>query len=271
MIKKTIFSMGLLMLLAGCAFNGGKDSKALTDQGVVDDASVAQVCGTVAYRERIALPPDAEIHLTLADVSLQDALSRLIADDTITAMGRQVPIPFCLKYSPADIDPRHTYQVRAEIFVNGKLRFTTDTAYPVITRGAPGTVDIRVVSAWAVGGERTMSEVENIRWEMIELNGEAVTASAGRDLPWFQLASEGKRVNGFNGCNRFFGVYKRAGDALTFTQPMGSTMMACPPDVTIDRAFMKALEAVATCRIVDGVLEIYNGEGDLLARLKSNL
>jgi putative lipoprotein len=112
--------------------------------------------------------------------------------------------------------------------------------------------------------------VENIRWEMIELNGEAVTAPSGRPLPWLQLVSEGERVSGFNGCNRFFGAYKRKGNALIFMQPMGSTRMACPPDVTIDRAFMKTLESVATCKIMDDILEIYNGEGDLLARLKSN-
>lgn len=48
-----------------------------------------------------------------------------------------MPFPFEVKYSPAEIIDNHTYVVRAEIKVDGKLRFTTTQAQAVITRGNP--------------------------------------------------------------------------------------------------------------------------------------
>lgn len=52
------------------------------------------VTGSVAYRERIALPPTAQVEIRLDDVSLADAPSRTIAQQSFTADGRQVPFPF---------------------------------------------------------------------------------------------------------------------------------------------------------------------------------
>ena len=46
----------------------------------------------------------------------------------------------------AQIDPRHTYAVRAEIRdPAGALRFTTDTRHSVLTNGAPNKADIIMV------------------------------------------------------------------------------------------------------------------------------
>ena len=109
-----------------------------------DDTSAARITGQVAYRERIALPPDAAIHLTLEDVSQQDAPATYIASQVIPTLGRQVPIPFALYYASEDIDPRHTYQVRAAIVIDGQRRFMTTQAYPVLTRGNPDHIEMTV-------------------------------------------------------------------------------------------------------------------------------
>src|SRR5664279_1100484 len=78
------------------------------------------ITGTIAYRERIALPPNAAIEVKLQDVSQQDVASKSVASSLFSPGGKQVPIPFQLAYPAADINPSHTYQVRASISVNGK-------------------------------------------------------------------------------------------------------------------------------------------------------
>lgn len=101
----------------------------------------ASVTGTVSYRERMALTPEAVVEVRLLDVSIADAAAKLIAEQTIRPQ-HQVPIAFELVYDSADIDERLTYAVRATIRDGGRLLFTTDRSYPVLTRGNPGHVDL---------------------------------------------------------------------------------------------------------------------------------
>jgi heat shock protein HslJ len=109
------------------------------------ESSMPVVTVEVMYLERMALTPDAEIQVQLLDVSRMDAPAVVIAEETITAEGRQVPFFFELAYDPAQIEERNTYAVRAEIRQGGALIFTTDQSYPVITRGNPDSVTVRVV------------------------------------------------------------------------------------------------------------------------------
>ncbi|WP_114765361.1 YbaY family lipoprotein [Vibrio rhodolitus] len=91
------------------------------------------VTGSVAYRERIMLPENAVVTVRLQDISLADAPAKLVAEQVMETQGKQVPFAFTLDYDANTIQPGHTYAVSARIEVNGKLRFITDTVYPVIT------------------------------------------------------------------------------------------------------------------------------------------
>jgi len=104
----------------------------------------AQVTGTVSYLQRIALPPNAVVEVTLQEVSRLDAPAVLLAEQKIPTAGQQVPIPFTLTYDASQIDPRYTYVVRAKITVDGQMRWTSTTAYRVITQNNPTTVEILV-------------------------------------------------------------------------------------------------------------------------------
>jgi len=106
------------LLLAGCS-----------TPGVVPTGggAGAAVSGTVAYRERIALPPTAVIKVQLVDVSRADAPAVVVGEQLIEAGGRQVPFAFKIPYDPARIDQH----------------------YAVITRGAP--IDVAMMLR-SVGG-----------------------------------------------------------------------------------------------------------------------
>jgi len=115
-------AMGLS--LAGCA-----------STGVPAERTIA-VTGSIAYRERIALPPTAQIEVRLDDVSLADAPANNMATQSFASEGRQVPFAFSLTVDRADIDPRHSYAVSARITdAGGKLMFITDTRNSVTFDG----------------------------------------------------------------------------------------------------------------------------------------
>jgi putative lipoprotein len=110
----------------------------------MSDPATGEVTGTVTYRQRIALPPNAVIAVTLSDISRQDVPADVLAEAEIPSAGRQVPIPFRIAYPLGRIDPRHTYAVRARILVEGRMTMTSTTVIPVLTRGAPAQVEILV-------------------------------------------------------------------------------------------------------------------------------
>lgn len=105
------------------------------------------VRGTVTYRQRMALPKNSILTVKILDVSLADAPSNTVAEQKVELGNQQVPIPFELKFNPNQIDSRRRYAVRAEISNNGRLIYTTDTNYPVLTQGSGNNVAIDLVSA----------------------------------------------------------------------------------------------------------------------------
>ena len=129
-----------MLLLTSC--QGGAT---VSDSSGSSRSGYAAIEGSVTYRERLALTPDARLVIELRDVTYADAPAPLIASMNISGPG-QVPIKFRLEYNTADIDPRNTYSVSATIFESdGRMAFTNDTVYEVITRGNPGRVDMRLV------------------------------------------------------------------------------------------------------------------------------
>lgn len=136
------FAVAAVLAAASLAACGRSEAPA--DQAPPPAAvETASVTGTATYRERIALPADAEMIVQLADVSLADAPSTVIAEQRIAPV--KAPTPFTLAYDPAKIDPRHTYAVSARVERGGKLLFTTDTQHRVLTQGAGQSADITMV------------------------------------------------------------------------------------------------------------------------------
>jgi uncharacterized lipoprotein YbaY/heat shock protein HslJ/uncharacterized lipoprotein NlpE involved in copper resistance len=128
-------------------------------QAVVGQTTAVQaaVTGSVVYRQRIALPPDAIVHVKLQDVALADSPAKTLAEVDIPTAGRQVPISFRVAYTPADVDPSHRYAVRATITSGGKLLWTSTQSYAVITQGNPTEVQVLVEQAAASPAARPES------------------------------------------------------------------------------------------------------------------
>ncbi|GEK15236.1 hypothetical protein GNP79_19360 [Aliivibrio fischeri] len=137
---------GLTMVGCNSSDKSEKETTAAPQQEVVEQVEVVEsevapveaaatqaVTGTVGYRERIALPANAVVTVTLEDISLADAPSKTITEQTFEVGENSSPFAYSLEFNTADIQANHRYAVRATIKVDGKLRFTTDTNYAVIT------------------------------------------------------------------------------------------------------------------------------------------
>ena len=133
-----ISGVTLAAALAGCADHSKPVGTPTLGSAVAgQQAAIAQpnVSGSVYIRQRIALPPDAVLTVTLSDASLADAPSKVLAQHVVRTEGKQAPFQFVLPFNPADIQPNARILLSAAIAIDGKLAFITDTVKPVINQG----------------------------------------------------------------------------------------------------------------------------------------
>ncbi len=130
----------LLLTLSGCnetsSFSNPSPLDAETGRAadVSDfeaDGNQAFIEGQAFYRERIALPQGAVFTATLEDISRTGAPAVTVGQAEL--VDPTVPVRFRIPYASKDINPHGRYAVRATISVENKLRFASDTIYPVLT------------------------------------------------------------------------------------------------------------------------------------------
>lgn len=193
--------------------------------------------GNVWYRERIMLPPTAEVRVILEDVAKMDVKAERIAETSFTPQDGP-PWEFTLDYDPSKIHERGRYALRARIEANGQLLFinTEHIAAFVQDPGTPVKILVSMVSRPKTSETTPAStpdaSLTNTYWKLIEVSGEPASLGAGQKELNMILVGEGSRVKGFAGCNRFSGGYTIKEDRIQFSQ-MASTRMACVD--TMDR------------------------------------
>jgi uncharacterized lipoprotein YbaY/uncharacterized membrane protein/membrane-bound inhibitor of C-type lysozyme len=262
MLRKSSVSLAAaaIVALAGCG--RGDDAAVQAAEGVL--------AGTVTFRERMALPPDATVDVRLEDVSLADAPATVLAEQHIAAEGRQVPIPFELRYPADRIESNRSYGVRAEIRApGGALLFTTTTHHGVLQGGAEpsGSVDIlvqRVSDAAASDGAITGEP-----WRLVAIRRPgAAEEPLGPDPEYtVQFGTDG-RYSGRAHCNNFTGGYERAGPGELTIRAGAATLAACLTPSIADE-FLRALASVTNYQVSGNELRLtYNAGGELkLARI----
>ena len=222
-----------LMFAVGCVHRTNDVGYALASE-----SSARQVTGRLFFRERLIPRPDTVAEVLLLEVSRADAPSRTIAEETINDISAS-PIPFVLEYDSARIDERMSYAVRATIRRNGRLLFTSDTHYPVITRGAANTVDLMLKR---VSGSvtRPNASLTNTYWKLAFVNGRAYRHEGSQREPHLKLVADGNVVSGYGGCNNFTGTFEAKDGMLKFFD-LAMTQRACLRGMEIEAEFTGAL------------------------------
>ena len=130
--------LAIALAVAGCS----QTHQQSQNQTPAPEAAAAQqavsgpnVSGNVLIRQKVALPPDAVLTVTLSDASLADAPSKVLSQKVTRTEGKQAPFSFVLPYNPADIQPNARILLSAAVTLDGKLLFITDTIQVVINHG----------------------------------------------------------------------------------------------------------------------------------------
>jgi len=243
------------LLLAACG-----DNEDVREEVSVAVTGAEPIVGTLSYRERIALRPSAQAEIRLLDVSAAGAPPTTLGIRRLDDPGLP-PIDFRLEFNPANIEERNQYVVRAEIRDGDRLLFTTDQAYPVLTRGAGYNVDLMLV---AVDHEPPQPPaLLGTYWKLIALGQLPVPTRPPPQDAHLLLQEEGDSAVGNSGCNRFTGGYLVDGNSLSFG-PLASTRMACVDTMELEARFLDAMSRVDRYEIVDRELRLFGGDEPLM-------
>lgn len=102
----------------------------------------------------------------------------------------------------------------------------------------------------------TLSDLDG-EWNLIELNGDAVTSEQHRQFIVFDV--DQKRYSGSAGCNRMSGEFeydKNTPDKIRFSRAM-TTRMACPI-LESEQKFLVALEEAVRFEVTSSGIALYN-------------
>lgn len=254
MTGNRMWMLGVAVLAVGLSWARGTAQQSGAAQSTAAQPSVS---GTVVYRERMALPPDAAIEIKLQDVSGPNGTPNTIAETVFASAGKQVPIPFQISYNSSDINPTHKYQVQANIRVEGKLLFTGVIPYLVITQGEPSRVDLLLERAPEKPAQASGRKLTDTNWKLVQVNGKAAVVVEGSEAHMF-LEKKGM-FTGSTGCNQMTGSFIASEGALQFT-PGGMTMKMCAqPLMEQEQALVAAMKATTNYKIDGDALELLNG------------
>ncbi len=245
----------LLTLLLAASFVRAQSAPGTPAQSA---AAQPMVSGTVASLQRMALPANAAIEVKVQDVT---GGGKTIAETVFAPEGKQPPIPFQLSYNVGDINPAHTYQVLANISVDGKLMFVTATPLWVITKGAPSQVAILVQPAPAQKEAASGTRLRDTMWVLAEVNGTPASPGEGQSAH-LELHKKGK-LTGSTGCNNLLGNYIASEGALQFTPAATTRKMCTAPVMQQEQAVLAALKATTAYKVDGKTLELLNGSQSL--------
>jgi putative lipoprotein len=233
-----------LLVLAGC-------SAGIPFMTSADSEPVLK--GTVSYRERIALPNDSMLVVSLTDTSPVIVTTRIIAEAVLRVDGKEPPIPFELPYDRARIASDRDYGVRAAIRSGDRILFETSSAYPVITRGNPKRVELHLVRGSADAAPAVPALV-GTAWRLEDLGGAGTLDRVEATIEF----PEAGRVAGLASCNRFFGYFETSGASLTIAR-LGATKKLCPPALMDQETkYLRALEGAERFALEGATLAVYS-------------
>ncbi|QCR21294.1 META domain-containing protein [Pontibacter sp. SGAir0037] len=116
----------------------------------------------------------------------------------------------------------------------------------------------------AVGEQDTILDTD---WVLLSFGDETVPVLQETRNSFIHFSEGDNKMNGFAGCNKFFGRYELKGNRLKISD-LGSTRMSCP-DMEAERYLLGVLENVTTYSISGNVLTLFSGN-NAIATFQTN-
>ena len=114
---------------------------AATAAEAADAPTSAVLKGSVLYRERDALPDNAQVRVQLVD-AMPGEETKVYAETTFATQGRQVPIAFTLPVDMTKVDTSHSHMLRAYILIDNRIAYVTRGRVNIDPKAFPATVSI---------------------------------------------------------------------------------------------------------------------------------
>jgi putative lipoprotein len=233
------------------------------------DTPMATITIEAFYRERMMVPPNAQLRVTLSDVSKMDVAATLLTEAVIDNPGAP-PYTVSLNYDPTVIDQRMRYAVRAAISVDDQLLFTSTEHIDAFAVGDSDVIKVNMQRVAArKASDKAAASLTDTYWKLVKLEGKPATIGAGGKELYLQLLTEDARFHGFSGCNAYSGGYSLEGaNNLKFGHAM-STRMACAQGMEQEHAYLSILGEVASYRVDGQSLTLFAAGNKALAGFES--
>ncbi|MGR6778455.1 YbaY family lipoprotein [Moritella viscosa] len=255
MLLTTAVISTLLMGLSGCATT--EQGSAKVEQAVTTQQH--SITANVFYRQRIALPPGAQVSLVLEDISKMDVAAEIIAQQTITAVGFP-PYKIDLRYNAAKIKPQHRYALRAQIELGGQLLFINTEQVDAFSNQSAKPTEILVSQVRSEVNGVGKVRLTGTHWLLSMLGTEAITADVTLHTPYITFNQDDKKVLGFAGCNRFSGNYDILANSVNLTQ-LSTSRKLCFQQMNLETQFLAVLSETANYKVIDNTLTLYSNSG----------
>lgn len=207
--------------------------------------------GEVFYRERMALPPGATLHVGL--VSMPGGRPVVGAGATIPA-GGQVPLQFSLAIRSGVAKSGGSFGLIAEIHHGNTVIFRNKEAVPVdLAAPAPVSILVHRVQIDPIVPEPPLDkQLINTTWHVTSISGSPVIG----DQPLTLTIAPDLRADGHAGCNSYFAQATLEGSKLKFAHP-AATLKACQPEIMAqESAYFTALIAIDSYEISEDSLRL---------------
>lgn len=256
---RTLFtSIAILCFLAAIPYSlraGGESGESATNPG----AATRTIDIEVSYRERIILPPESILTVTLEDVSKMDTHSTVIAHSSLP-LTTTPPYSLSIEYDPLLINDRSSYNLRGRIHLGDRLLFiSTEHLDPFLTK-QPSPIHLLLYKTGNrdIKSNVSVASLVNTTWKLLALNGaNAEPGADGRPLSLL-FAPEKNRISGYSGCNNFTAGFAYQKDKLHIGQ-LASTMKMCAQAMAQEQKFLQLLAKVVSYEIEGERLTLYDG------------
>lgn len=231
----------------------------LASAAMADDLTLT---GEVTYRERIALPVDAELWVTL--VSMPGARPVVSAAAEIGDHG-QVPLQYSLHVRSDVVGTVGDYGLIAEIRSEGRTLFRNGQPVPIDVATPVPTLIVVNFSPdpphdppeQILPPPETPIPLLDTAWRVIGIGGDPVLADTEVTLT---IAAD-HRAGGNGGCNSYFTEADFEGPPLTFG-PVAGTRMACTTEVMAQESeLFAALGATVGYELAGNSLVLFDAAG----------